>query len=113
MSTEFQIRKTDSPFHDPVQSCRFVEIDGKWFFMTREKQLEGPFATKAGAEMALDIFLGEVSPSEPHNNSDSAIGNTADNNSTQTSDNAGSAEMLEGYSVEELDKSNILLWRNK
>ena len=81
MSDEYKTRKTDSPLNDPVQSSRFVEIDGNWFFLTREKELQGPYASKMGAETALDIYLKEdvAGASKP------------------------AAEKLENYGVEEID----------
>ncbi len=60
MSEQATIRKTDSPFNDPVQSCRFVEMENKWFFMTREKTVQGPYATRNSAAVALEIYLSEL-----------------------------------------------------
>ncbi|MBT8139393.1 MAG: hypothetical protein KJP25_06480 [Gammaproteobacteria bacterium] len=63
MSDTPSIRKTDAPFNDPVQTSRFVDISGQWYFMTREHQLQGPFAVRAAAEMALQIYLQESASS--------------------------------------------------
>lgn len=84
MSETSSIRKSDSPFHDPVQTCRFVTIDGNWFFMTRENGVRGPYATRAGAETALDIYLQEEISGSTNNlpitNSQYQVDDLADNN---------------------------------
>ena len=64
MNQAVSIRKTDSPFHDPAQSSRFVEMENNWFFLTREKTMQGPYATKESARVALDIYLAERGGSE-------------------------------------------------
>ena len=86
MSNEYKTRKTDTPFNDPVQSSRFVEIRGNWFFLTREKDLQGPYASKMGAETALGIYLqeevaGAIKPA---------------------------VESLANYGVEEIDSTNVI-----
>lgn len=60
MDQAFNIRKTDSPFHDPVQSCRFVTVENNWFFLTREKNMQGPYSCRDSAEIALEIYLSEL-----------------------------------------------------
>ena len=67
MTQELNIRKTDSPFHDPVQSSRFVIVEEKWFFLTREKNMQGPYANRPSAQTALDIYLDELCISESAN----------------------------------------------
>jgi len=67
------IRRTDSPFHDPVQSCRFVGVDGRWFFLTREKKMQGPYATRISAETALEIYLAERCIEEPANDNSATL----------------------------------------
>lgn len=89
MSDERKTRKSDSPLNDPVQSSRFIEIGGNWFFLTREKELQGPYASKAGAETALDIYLKE------------------DVNSSAASKNVAP----KSYPVEEVDGNNVVPWR--
>ena len=59
MSDTTKTRSTDSPFNDPTQSSRFVELNGKWFFMTREHGLQGPYETKAGAETGVQVYIAE------------------------------------------------------
>lgn len=59
MSDITKTRATDSPFNDPTQSSRFVELNGKWFFMTRAHGLQGPYASKAGAETAVAVYIAE------------------------------------------------------
>ncbi len=82
-----QTRRTDSAFYDPVQSSRFVEMEGKWFFLVRESGLKGPFSTQEHAENALEKFLVE---------SAAEVSNTASNFKTK----------LPTYSVEELTGSS-------
>ena len=62
MSNTTKTRATDSPFNDPTQSSRFVELNGKWFFMTREHDLQGPYASKAVAETAVQVYIAEHAP---------------------------------------------------
>lgn len=69
MSQAVNIRKTDSPFHDPVQSYRFVSVEEKWFFMTREGSMHGPYATLSSAEVALEIYLSDLLLAESANDS--------------------------------------------
>ncbi|MBT8149135.1 MAG: hypothetical protein HKO71_01605 [Pseudomonadales bacterium] len=88
MSDERKTRKSDSPLNDPVQSSRFVEIGGNWFFLTREKELQGPYASKTGAETALNIYLNEEVSSSP----------------------VSKGATPKSYPVEELD-NNVLQWR--
>ncbi|NNC54660.1 MAG: hypothetical protein HKO07_02930 [Pseudomonadales bacterium] len=59
MSNTPTIRKTDARFNNPEQTSRFVTIAGEWFFLTREREMHGPFAVRAAAETALQIFLQE------------------------------------------------------
>lgn len=99
MSNKPSIRKSDAPFNEPVQSSRFVDLDGKWYFLTRERDLQGPYATRAGAEVALEIYLKEGL-----------------NGGTEQ------PEPLAGYEVDEVDqpragksslnKGNVLDWRS-
>ena len=59
MSDITKTRATDSPFTEPNQSSRFVELSGNWFFMTREYGLQGPYASKADAETAVQGYIAE------------------------------------------------------
>lgn len=59
MSNTTKIRSTDSPFNEPAQSSRFVELNGKWFFMTREHGLQGPYASKTEAETGVQVYIAE------------------------------------------------------
>ncbi|MGB5326035.1 MAG: DUF6316 family protein [Pseudomonadales bacterium] len=91
MSDKPSNRKSDSPFHDPTQSSRFVEIGGKWYFLTRERNLQGPYATKAGAEVALDVYLNEGISS-----------------SRSKQENA----KLQSYDVDEVQHANVIDWQS-
>lgn len=60
-----KIRKSDSPFYEPVQSNRYVCVEGKWFFLTREKAMQGPFETKDAAADELTGYLLEAELNAP------------------------------------------------
>ena len=47
---------------DPVSRTRFrtermVEDGGRWFFLTREKTIEGPFDCRADAIDQLEVYI--------------------------------------------------------
>ena len=39
------------------RSDRMIEQDGKWYFQTREGNIEGPYNTRLEAANALDVFI--------------------------------------------------------
>lgn len=96
MSTVSRIRRSDSPFHDPVQSPRFIKLKCNWFFLTREKGMHGPFETQIGAETALEVFLEDLSTArlkQPENRPQSTYTSTPK------------------YQVDEISIDNILPWK--
>lgn len=44
------------------RSGRVFCVDNDWYYSTREGEDIGPFPTKAEAEVALTLFLRELSP---------------------------------------------------
>jgi hypothetical protein len=41
---------------------RIFEIEGSWFFYTREGDIEGPFASEVGALHRINVYIQIVSP---------------------------------------------------
>ena len=51
-------RKTDNPDHHSwYRSERLVNDSGKWFFLTREGNLEGPFECEQDAVEQLEVYV--------------------------------------------------------
>lgn len=42
------------------RSERFLHINDKWYFLTRELTQEGPFASRAEAERELNYYIGHM-----------------------------------------------------
>lgn len=56
-----KVRKGDSPFHEPKhQSNRFVQLHDKWYFLTREKGLQGPFVNELTAKIGLAVYMDDL-----------------------------------------------------
>lgn len=52
-----QVRNGESSFQTYFRSERFVQVNGQWHFLTREKTVEGPFSTQVHAEQALIRYI--------------------------------------------------------
>ena len=50
-------RKTDDPAEVHFQADRVHNLNGKWYFMTREGRNIGPFESKEEAEKEVALFL--------------------------------------------------------
>lgn len=48
----------------PHRSGRFYEFENKWYFMAREYQDQGPFASKEDAIKGLEVFLEKIKEKE-------------------------------------------------
>lgn len=56
-------RKDDGPQPSTWQRAdRVFEIEGSWFFYTREGAIEGPFASETGAAHRISVYKQIVSP---------------------------------------------------
>ena len=54
------IRKTDAPFTQPIQTSRYLEINDDWFFFPREKDLLGPYRSRRIAEHAVNVYIDKI-----------------------------------------------------
>tara|TARA_R110002110_G_scaffold205066_7_gene417278 strand:+ start:434502 stop:434732 length:231 start_codon:yes stop_codon:yes gene_type:complete len=52
------------------RSDRIFEIEGKWFFHTREGEIEGPFQSEIGALHRINVYIQIVVPEPPPSNPD-------------------------------------------
>lgn len=50
-------RRGDTDERARFRTDRIFSEAGKWYFQTREKTIEGPFHTRADAELKLDGYL--------------------------------------------------------
>jgi hypothetical protein len=50
-------RQTDSTERSWFRTGRFTEDHGLWFFITREKTIEGPFSSMFDAQIQLDRYI--------------------------------------------------------
>ena len=50
-------RKTDDPAGVYFQTGRVHNLNGKWYFMTREGRNIGPFESREEAEKEIALFL--------------------------------------------------------
>jgi hypothetical protein len=80
-------KKIHSAFHQPLSSSRFVQVDGDWYFATRESGICGPYQSYSGAVEGLHIHLSNL------------------NNDTCK------ATVPNALEVEEIDSKNLLFWR--
>jgi len=46
--------------HPPFRSDRFCQVNGMWYFLTREKTQEGPFVYRFAAKLGLQRYLERV-----------------------------------------------------
>ncbi len=52
-------RKDDEPIsRTRFRTDRMVQDNGCWFFLTREKTVEGPFDCRADAVDQLEVYIG-------------------------------------------------------
>lgn len=47
-----------APFY--FRSDRFCQINGQWYFLTREKTQEGPFGTRTEASVGAERYIERV-----------------------------------------------------
>lgn len=52
-----------SPFH--FRSDRFCQINGQWYFVTREKTQEGPFPNRLEANLGAERYVARVRAQAP------------------------------------------------
>lgn len=64
MSDSPKQRKDDPKNAPPFRAPRIHNINGQWYFLTREGQNIGPFSTKEAAEAGLAEFLKTVKKDE-------------------------------------------------
>ncbi len=50
-------RKGEAPYHDYTRCNRLISFRGQWSFATREKTIEGPYASRETAESALQQYI--------------------------------------------------------
>jgi len=79
--------KIQSKFKEPVNSSRFVQVDGMWYFATRETNTCGPYQSYTGALEGLHMHLSNID----NDNGNSTIPSTLE--------------------IEELDPKNVVFWR--
>lgn len=53
-------RKTDAPEAVHFQANRIHNLNGKWYFLTREGDNIGPFESKRQAEKSLALYISGV-----------------------------------------------------
>ena len=53
----YEQRKSDSESYSKFRPSRFIKEGGKWYFLTREATLEGPFELKLDAEERLESYI--------------------------------------------------------
>ena len=54
------MRKGELESQDRFRESRFFHSMEKWYFITREETIEGPFAHRAEAEKMLKTYLEEM-----------------------------------------------------
>lgn len=42
------------------RSDRLYQVDGRWYFVTREKTREGPFPTRIDASLGVDRYISRM-----------------------------------------------------
>ena len=50
-------RKSDSEPYSKFRPSRFIKEGGKWYFITREATMEGPFELRVDAEERLASYI--------------------------------------------------------
>ncbi|RLA48439.1 MAG: hypothetical protein DRR04_11170 [Gammaproteobacteria bacterium] len=54
------IRKDESELHPRFRESRFFHSMDQWYFVTRERTVEGPFEHRLAAEEMLQTYLNEL-----------------------------------------------------
>jgi len=80
-------KKVQQAFQQPLNSSRFVQVEGRWYFATRESGICGPYQSYTGAVEGLHIHLSNL-----------------DNDTCK-------ATVPNEFEVEEIDSKNLLFWR--
>ncbi len=102
-------REGESQENQYYRSNRIIQINGNWFFLTREGGQEGPFANRDETAEALRLFVAVMSSNLlPSQQTGAADGDTETIESAVTKDDiARLRELLEkSSSTESLEKLN-------
>lgn len=92
-------REGESQDNQHDRSNRIIQINGSWFFLTREASQEGPFANRDETAEALRLFTAvmssHLSPSNPSSNPHNIESSRASESTATKEDIARLRELLE------------------